>query len=344
MTGRSVTVQGALAAVGLLAAYLTWQRAPELEASETVVLDITKNDLEKVRFEDAEAKSWVELSRGKDDQGPFTYVRLSGHDASNVALPSGHPTIQVKQPERLVRGNESAQRLFERFTPLRATRALGTLDANQLKEFGLDTAKKAVEVSWRGGKRRFAIVPAPPGGSDPYVKDQQDGRVYIVNRQILSDLQAAQTNLLERRFHGFFLEDIDRVVVTAGDKKRELVASRQDEGLPGIRLASADKPTEFDQTARNWHDRVWNLFPSEVLGKDEVPPPSKPVVAIRVDYSSRGRPLGWIEIAKAGAPPASGGAPSSEVYARSEFTAGWMRLPADGASLISEGEALAGRK
>jgi hypothetical protein len=213
MTGRGLAIQGGLAFGALLLAYGTWQRPSESSSTQVFVLDLTKNDLERVRFDDQEGKSWSELSRGEDKQGGFVYVRLSGYDSSDVAMPAGHPGVVLKMPERLVRGNEAAKRVFERFTPLRASRALGVLDGGKLKELGLETPKKTLEITARGVKRKFAIVPAPPGGTEPYVKDLQDNKVYIVDRAVLSDLQSARTNLVERRMHGFAVEEVDSLVL-----------------------------------------------------------------------------------------------------------------------------------
>jgi hypothetical protein len=348
MNARAVVTQGALAAAGLAAAYITWQRQPELLSGEAFALNIGKGDLEKVRYEDGEAKSWTELARDKDVSGPFVTVHMSGSDASGIAMPATHPMVPIKIPERLVRGNESADRLLERFAPLRATRALGTLDAAKLKDLGLDTTKKSIEVIARGARRRYAIAPAPPGGSDPYIKDQQDGRVYIVPRIILADFQSASTNLVERRMHGFKIEEVDRIVVSAAGKKKELRAARL-EDIPGVRLfaAGSDKP---DETAKNWHDRIWNLFPSEVLGKGEAPKEGPPRTAIRIEYFSRGHSLGWLELGRAGGtaptnestahPPS----PAAEVpYGRSEFSLGWMKMSSDAMALLNEGETLAKR-
>jgi hypothetical protein len=341
MTGRGVAIQGGLALLALGLAYTTWQRSPELSDDEVFILSITKNDLEKVRYEDTEFKSWTELGKGKDDQGSYVTVRLSGYDNSGMALPSGHPGIALKQPERLVRANEAGARLFERFAPLRAARALGVLDAGKLKELGLDNTKKFLEVTSRGVKHRYAIVPAPPGGNDPYIRNVQDNRVFIINRQILSDLQAASTNLVERRLHAFRIEDVDRVVISGGGKRKELVASRFEE-FPGVRLAPAETPDKPDETLKNWHDRVFSLFPAEVMGKDEVPTAGAPVVALKLEYSSRGRGLGWLELARNAKPAqTSNEAPSPEVvFARSEFTAGWVKLSGDAQGLLSEGEKL----
>lgn len=343
MTGRAVAIQGGLAVAALAAAYLTWQRKPELASGEVFVLDITKNELERVRFEDQEIKSWAEVARDKDENGPFVSLRLSGHDSTGVALPAGHPGIPLKVPERLVRGNESATRLYDRFAPWRAMRALGVLDAAKLKDLGLDTTKKRLEVTSRGRKRVFAIAPAPPGGNNPYVRDQEDGRVYVVERQIMTDFQSASTNLVERRLHGFRPEEIDRLVITAGNKRKEFKATRFEE-MPGIRLAPIATPDKPDDTAKNWHDRVWNLFPAEMLGKGETPDAGTPVVQIKIEYFARGRSLGWVELAKTVRAESSTDAAKPELaLARSEMSLGWAKLPTEGLTLLTEGEKLIGR-
>lgn len=341
MTGRSVFVQATLAGVALVAAYFTWQRDPEQSLGDASVLNITRNDLDKVRYEDGETKMFAELTKGKDGAGAFVYLGISGHDATDAYMPAGHPAVILKAPDRVVRGSDVALRLFERFAPWRAVRALGKLDPNFLKELGLDTSKKAIEVTIRGQKRRFKIVPAPPGGTDPYVQDETDQRVYIIPAFILSDLQAAHTNLVDRRMHDFRVEDVDKVVLSDEKRRREFVASRFEEA-PGIKLAPIEDAANQDQTARNWHERIWNMFPTEVLGKGEQPGSLAPAVAFRIEYFSRGKSLGFAEVARPGKSAASGGDNQivTEVYARSELTAGWFKMPIDVLSLITEGESM----
>jgi len=55
VNSKAVALQGGLALVGLVAAYITWQRQPELQAGEVFVLDITKNELQALRFDDEES-------------------------------------------------------------------------------------------------------------------------------------------------------------------------------------------------------------------------------------------------------------------------------------------------
>jgi hypothetical protein len=348
VTGKGVVLQGGLAVVGLVAAYMTWQRQPELQAGEVFVLDITKNELGKVRFDDEEAKTFTELQLERDDNGSFVALRLSAREppAGKAATPG--PAASKPTPERLLRGSEAAKTLYERFAPLRATRALGVLDAGKLKDLGLATTKKHIVVSTRSGQHTFDIAPAPQGGTDPYLRDQTDGRVFVVSRSILSDFQAAATSLVEHHLHGFRLEEADRVAMTVGSTKKEFRVARSAEGR-GAEIASTAAPDKPDPAARAWHERAFGLWPSESLGRGEVPTEGEPQATLRLDYFARGRSLGWLTVAEAPVPPmesVSGASPTPKkiLYARSELTSGWVKLSSDADTLVAESIKLAGGK
>lgn len=348
MTGRAVALQGGLALLGLAAAYFTWQRQPELQPGEVFVLDITKNDLEKIRFDDGDAKTWVELQLGSDENGSFVALRLSQREAPEAKKPTPTPTPGKPTPERVVRGSDAAKTLYQRFAPLRATRALGVLDQAKLKDLGLAATKKQITVVTRSGRRVFDLAPAPLGATDPYLRDQSDGRVFVVPRSILSDFQAATTSLVEHHLHGFRLEDADRASLAAGSVKKEYRVAHAADGR-GVEIAStgaADKP---DPAARTWHERAFGLWASESLGKGEMPVEGEPQARLRLDYSAHGRSLGWLVLAEAPFTPvesvsSSTPAPKKLFYARSESTLGWVKLSGDTDSLVAEGVKLAGGK
>ena len=152
MNVRGAAVQSGLAALGLVVAYTTWQREPERAPGEVIVIDVNKSDVQSVRI-DAGDKS-VAMERRKDTTGeePRVWLKLSA-DAKQ------------KKPAREVPGNEGAERLWDKFGPLRATRALGTLKPDKLKELGLDAPKKHIEVTARGVKHTFAVGSSPFGVS-----------------------------------------------------------------------------------------------------------------------------------------------------------------------------------
>jgi hypothetical protein len=360
---RAATIQGLLALSGLTAAYFTWQREPSLDSGQAYVLDINKNELQSIRYEEldlpapvdpkdpkpaqaatAKVRDWIELTSTKEDDGPAVWMRLAGKEGGNVALPSGHPMVQTEVPERTVRGNDGAEKMWELFAPFKATRALGKLDAEKLKALDLDAPKKRLKVTYKGVTKTYSLAPAPPGGSDPYVRDDEDGNVYVIARQILSDLQAARTNLTQRKLHGFIIQDIDKLVITAKGKTKEFKFRRFD-GRPGGELLSATNPDKPDQTAGNWHERVFSLFPADVLGKGEKPSAGEPLVVLHIEYFYRNKKTGWLDLATTGGTPTAGSTgapPRTEAFARSEFTAGWMTLSADAQALVSEGESLFG--
>ncbi len=334
MTNRQLATQATLALLGLSAAYLTWQRGSALEPGEVLVVDIGRGELARVRFDDQEKPTWVELSMA-NESGAFVSVELAPQDKAG-GLP-GKDQAMTRSPQRLVRGSEAATTLFRSFTPLRASRALGVLDARKLADLGLDAAKKKrITLTLQGGVRSFAIAPAPPGGSEPYLRDESNGQVYLVARSLLSDFQAAASLLVERRLHAFKMEESDHILVDHGPKRKDFVVTRA-EG--GIRIAAAASPDQPDATAKTWHDRVFSLWPLEVLGKDEVPAEGAPQIDVRVEYRTHGRSLGFVEIARPAALASSKERPKDgkdTLFARSEQTLGWFKLSMDAQTLAGD--------
>jgi hypothetical protein len=343
MTRRQVLLQAGLAAAALVLAYLTWQRGPELAQDEAFALDIAKNDLVSVRFDDQEKKTWVELSRASDDNGAFVSVNLGPQDKPAKPKPPTPPGTKApeqpveKTPARRVRGNETAERLLASFTPLRADRSLGILDAAKLKELGLDAAKKRITLTLSTGKRTFTIVPAPPGGTLPYLRDEASKQVYVVARSFLFDFQSAASVLVERKTHGFRLEDIDHIHVTLGSLQRDFIVTRS-EGT--VKLAAASTPDKPEQAVKTWHSKLFGLWPTEILGAGEVPAEGAPQVALRIDYSARGRRLGFIELGKVAAIASTTNGAQDVLYARSEHTLGWVKLGNDTKTLLGDAQSL----
>jgi hypothetical protein len=305
MKTPGAALQGGLAALGLIAAYTTWQRAPEHKAGEVVLVDATQNDVQKIRYEDntTTTPKWVELDRRQESDGPRVWLKVSPRPADPK-----HPAWAAA-PERELRGNEQALKVFEKFAPLRATRALGVLSADKMKEVGLDAPKKHLEVTANGVKHSYAI------------------------------------GLVSRVLHDWRPIDFDALTITVGDKKRELSQTGA-EVANGAKLVS--KSGRSDEMAKNWHDRLWRVLVTDVLGKGETPADGEPVIALRIDYTQRGHKRGFLEIGrvsgKAPAPAASGvpAAPAPvELFARTESTAGWVKLGGNADQLVKEADKIA---
>jgi hypothetical protein len=344
MTGRGAAIQGGLAAAGLLAVYLTWQREPEHAPGAVVVIEAVKADVTHVHYTDD--NNAVDFERGRDSGGPDVWIHLAPTakaapkpNPKSDANPKAKPDTKTPEPPRDLLGSEPATKVLEGFAPLISPRAFGQLDPAKLKELGLEAPTRKLEVTVRGEARRFDIgQPDKATGGEAFLRDARDGRVYLLPRGMLADLQNPN-HLIDRRLHTFEIADFDRLALSAGGKQKEyLQINREQRGKSAF--APAKTPDKPDQMARNWHDAVWRAFPSEILGRGEEPPAGKPSVVLRVDYTEGGKPVGFMEFARAESPGGlSEEVPSADVYARTEHTAGWLKL-STGAQLISDAQKL----
>jgi hypothetical protein len=330
MNVRGAALQSGLAALGLVAAYTTWQREPERAPGEVVVLDVNKGDVKQIRFDDGAGK-WVQLERRSEPglEEPRVWLKIAANEKQST-------------PERELPGNDGASRLWEKFSPLRATRALGVLKGDKLKELGLEAAKKKLEVTAKGEKHTFLVGTSPFSVSEPYVKDDKDGRVYVLGGGVISDLDSAGVRLVDRTLHGFKPGEFDALTVSSGDKRRELTAPAADN--PMAQKLVSKKTGKTDDLSKNWHDKLWRLMVIEVLGKGEQPKAGAPELACKVEYLEKGKPKGFVELGRTAAapPPANVSMPTpppataQDTWARSEHTAGWVKLPQSADDVVKE--------
>jgi hypothetical protein len=358
MTGKAAVVQGGLAVLGLALAYSTSTREPERAPGEVVILDASKGDIGNVHFEDD--TNAVDLQRRSEGGGdPAVWLHVVEKPPAPPAPPKDGakplppPPPKTLKPPRDLRGDPQAEKLLDQMSPLRSPRSFGVLDAAKSKELGLDAPKKKLTITVRGQAREFVIGQPPQGSGENYIRDLKDGRTYLMPRSVLSDLQGAAYRLIDRRVHTFKVADVDRLAVTAGGKTRELVLLNR-ESASGYKLAPAKTPDKPDELARNWHDKIWRIYPIELLGKGEKPAAGEPKVAVRVEYFDGRKSAGWIEIGKleptAPTPPSVESTsqpvpsvsepPKPEFYARTEHTAGWIKIHGD-PSYVADSEKVA---
>ena len=304
MTGRALAVQGGIAALGLVTMYATWQREPEHAAGSVTVIDANKSDVTRIHYEDDERA--VDFTPGDTGDETGIWMRIApkpkpapkadAKDAKSDAKPADAKPAEVKPPRDL-HAAEAAKHIYEQFAPLVSPRAFGVLDASKLKEIGLDNPKRKLEVTVKGAVRRYEIgQPATQTGGEAFLRDTADGRVYLMPRNMLQELQNAE-HMVDRRLHAFEPLDYDRIKLTAGGKQKEfVVVGRESPKTAG--LAPAKTPDKRDQTAKNWHDTLWRLFASELLGKGEQPAAGKVGVLLRVDYLDGSKSVGFIEIGR----------------------------------------------
>ena len=298
MRTRSVVLQGVLAVGAVLAAAAVASRPPEGAPGEVVVWDAPVNGLQWVRHE--EPSGWVELYR-EPSEGGALWLRWS-------------------TPPRALRANELAGPLFARFAPLKASRALGVLDAAHLAEVGLKDSRRALRLGFTGSEQRFTLAAPASGWRGPYLRRPTDGEVFLLSASLLPDLEGTAWRLVDRTLHTFGAGDADTLTVTVEGATR------------AVRLAGPGVPPP-EEAVRRWHERLTLLAPAagDFLGRGEVPPGGEPREAFRVDYARGTTRLGHLSVGRGA---------DGTVYARTEHTPGWVRLAPWADSLLEEARRL----
>lgn len=338
MKARSTAIQGALALVGLLAAFLTWQRPPQTAARDAVtVVAATRQSLERVRYEDGTRA--VELE--KQDRLLVALSYLPGKrpvvdagvalEALDAGVDGGVQAVAVKPPEpppdRVLYANERAESVWSKLAPLEASRALGVLPREKLEELGLEGSERRLALTVAGVTRRFVVSRPQSGLIGHYARDEQSGEVFLLASSLFTDLDPSSQVLVDRRLHAFKALDFDAFTVKAEGKEAAFV-HRGDEVPQKTAVARAARPEVPDELARNWHEKLWSrLVVTEVLGRDEAPKHGAPAVQVRLDYAARGKALGFLEL---------GLDPSGGTWARTENTIGWVAVHQGSEELMLE--------
>src|SRR5690606_37403737 len=83
-------------------------------------------------------------------------------------------------PVRELRGNERAEKAWEKFAPFQAVRALGRLPEAKLKELGFTESQKLLVLTLAGGEHRFRVSTPGPGFVGQYVMNLGTEEVFLL--------------------------------------------------------------------------------------------------------------------------------------------------------------------
>jgi hypothetical protein len=366
MKGRPVVVQAAVAAGALALAAVVWLLPPPQGAPGDVpVAPLGRGAVRAAHWDDGSHR--VDVFRAPDERTVLVRIAISpslqppdaGVADGGTRLDGGtvasHPDAGLMSaahrtdggvharidggvtdalraireapppPERELRGNDTAEQLLERLSPPMATRDLGMATPERRAQLGLEGSSKRIRLDTLQGTLDF-VVSTPPGASGAYLL-AEDGHLWLVPDALVQDLSAATSRLVDRRLHAFRADEPDALQLQLDGHTRSFVI-RKVQGA--MRVAPAENPDAQSPEATAFADRTFRLTPLEILGRGETPREGTPSIVFRIDYARERRPLGFLEVARAG----------SEWYARTEHTVGWTRLPAQSGMLREQAERL----
>lgn len=316
MALKGLAVHAGILALSCGVAAYAWTR--EENSGDKHAVELWAGTLEQVeRVEFVSQARTVVLLAKQDEVGRYWEGSVDSekgappeHDNPHAPPnPKVEPTGE-RVKERFVavtEGNEFVSTLI----PLMAKRSLGALDPARFAEFGFDAAKPQVLKLKVGGVDRELFVGGfAPGGGDTYVRFGDTGQAYVLDANLTTDLNSAETRLMQRNLHVFEPSEVKRLKLTSGGASRELVA----QAGKTTTWADPSDATKKDETATNWMSNFDRL---RITSYKEGATPS---AILRVDfYGEAAKPLGFVELASL----PEEGQDKPQYFARSETSRWW---------------------
>ncbi|MFZ5891351.1 MAG: DUF4340 domain-containing protein [Myxococcota bacterium] len=328
---KSIVVHVGLLAIAGAAAFSIWTREekPEQEKADTVdVWSGSPEAVEAVSFEGKQRS--VKIQPKKDAVGSWYVVTLD----KEVAAPAPHPSVDggapppAPAPKHEVStflSMKAGSELMKKLAPLKALRSLGKLEPGKLADYGLDKPEGTLKLKV-GGKEQLLTVGAQTiGGSERYAKYGASGEVFAIEGDLIQTLTFADSRLTERELHSFENDDVKSIRISKGPKNREVVRVAEKKGA----WADTASPNKPDETVVNWMTKVDRLRALEFVEKPaQLPTPEQAVV--RLDYSSAGKNLGFLELYKVA------GEKGPEYLGRTEYTRWYVKVVSSSAEQVEQ--------
>ncbi len=221
--------------------------------------------------------------------------------------------------------NKKFDDTLKSLAPLRAMRGIGEVPKKKLPDFGFDKVGTYLRVTCGGKKLALDVGGRTYGLADAYVRDPHTKQVYLLNGQLLIDLQSAQFKFMQTDLHNFPLTEIDEVVVKADGKERRLL-HRNRLNPEDARWVDAAAPDKRNELFGNWFQRLERLRVRTFLDEGKEPgsdlkiDATAAVPVMTLEYKLEGKKKGSLELVRVDT--GQGGF----YYARTEATHRWVTM------------------
>jgi hypothetical protein len=333
---KGVIIHALLAVLGLGFAYQTWTRKPE-EATvpgSVAVLECDPAALTKLSLSTPTQQVDIEPKKSPNGEREYwitTQRKIQDKDKDKDKAKPGAGTAQAEKPKpppekpKTFLANAAFTDYLKRLTPLRAQRSLGKLAKDRDKDFGFDNVTLHLSLSCAGHTTNFDAGARAYGASERYVRDPKSSTTYLIEDQVLTDLESAQFKFMQSELHAFKPEDIEEATVEARGAKKQLL--HRDRKLPAQAIwVDAAEPTKRNELYNNWFARLARLrariyLPSGAEpGSDLTTTTGETEPVLQIAYKVADKPAGKLELVRVG--DDKGG----HYYARTETTRSWVAV------------------
>lgn len=323
---RSLVIYAALLVGALGWAYQTWTHVDELELAQKVVILPGKADqLVSVVYRAKDIELTIELR--EDEHGRFAWARaVPQAGAEAPAAPEGAPEGAEPPPEpepEEFKVGKAGDAVLEGLAPFVAKRRLEGADDTDLADLGLAEPEATLEITREGKDPKvYELGGNVFGGANVYVRDPDDGAIYLVEAKLIRPLQSGSRTLPDRDLTGIDERKAERVTLQVGERKVSFEQHNPDDVEAKYWSVAGEEDQSPEATA--WLDKVLRLRSSRYVPADAMPSDLAPAFGFRVEGQDgsavtvevlRGLNYDGVEEEQ------------EQFFARSEHTRGLVRLP-----------------
>ena len=328
---------------GLLAAHCTWQREPERAPGAVTVIDASKIGRHPVHYED-ESQQPSTSTRGR----PATRTGVWLHLVTKPKTPRRSRTQARRRPPSPSRPSRSRRRRRRAIcrAPSSAKQALRSVRAARLaarlrrarRRQAEGAGPRQPEAQARRDRegRRSATTRSDSRRTRPAARRScatpRDGRVYLMPRGMLSRAAERPATWSIAACTRFELGDFDRIMLSVGRQVEGVRPGRPRGARPRPASRRPRRPTSAIRWPRTGTTPLWRIVP------DRDPRQGRGAGRRQADARCCGSTTRAGQGASAGSrsgacEPSSGVADDGghgDIYARTEHTAGWVKIPSGG--------------
>ncbi len=327
---RAAATSAFLLLIGLAGAWVEWTSEEPVDLEGKVVL--LQGDAESITAvrwigEDSESA----ITRKTDDRGAYYWVDYTRW--STPPLPSARSDDDTGEadaaPERVAdrsafKAADKADALLASLSPMVAQRTLAVTDEDKLEAIGLTEPTATIEIDRGDRTQKLSVGGEAYGTRDYYVRHEETGKIYLVDRTLIQPLKYARTRLPDRSLFDVGRSDLTGSTVSDGTRTLSLVhVHPDDESKAG--WAAADEPESVLAQPTTWLNKMLGLKGTRYADPDSPPEGLEDrFTVVLVTRDSRTS----IAVKQVGA--------DGDWYATSEHTRGLVKLVRSGASGLAE--------
>lgn len=171
----------------------------------------------------------------------------SDEDTDTDSAPAPPPEPERIETTTAFLGGEQADKLWEAFAPLQASRELDVASTDL--DMGFDTPHATLTVERKAGPVTITIGGSTFGERSRYLRNGD--RVFLIERRALSRIEGSARTLAERRLHPLKPPEIAAVTVESGEQSERFIQVNADDRAKAF-WAQASAPETRHLAAASW--------------------------------------------------------------------------------------------